>query len=121
MPMLFSPTIGAANSAGYWFLWVRCPACRTINVRLALLRLYVGRPDYLRPLLGFVSDEFAEIGGRAHKYCAAQVGEPRLEFGIGKARVDFLVEPVDDFSRRVLRCTDALPSAHFIAGHKFVD
>jgi hypothetical protein len=31
MPMLFSPTIGAAISAGFWFLWVRCPACRTIN------------------------------------------------------------------------------------------
>jgi phage FluMu protein Com len=31
MPMLFSPTIGAAIAAGYWFLWVRCPACRTAN------------------------------------------------------------------------------------------
>jgi hypothetical protein len=31
MPMLFSPTIGAAIVARYWFLWVRCPACRTIN------------------------------------------------------------------------------------------
>jgi hypothetical protein len=31
MPMLFSPTIGAALASGYWFLWVRCPACRTIN------------------------------------------------------------------------------------------
>jgi len=30
-PMIFSPTIGAAARAGYWFLWVRCPACRTIN------------------------------------------------------------------------------------------
>src|SRR5215469_10569077 len=30
-PMIFSPTIGAAVTAGYWFLWVRCPACRTIN------------------------------------------------------------------------------------------
>jgi len=30
-PMIFSPTIGAAIAAGYWFLWVRCPACRTIN------------------------------------------------------------------------------------------
>jgi hypothetical protein len=29
--MIFSPTIGAATRAGYWFLWVRCPACRTIN------------------------------------------------------------------------------------------
>jgi hypothetical protein len=31
MPMLFSPTIGAAVAARYWFLWVRCPACQTIN------------------------------------------------------------------------------------------
>jgi hypothetical protein len=31
MPMLFSPTIGAAITAGYWVLWVRCPACRTTN------------------------------------------------------------------------------------------
>jgi hypothetical protein len=31
MPMLFSPTIGAAIAAGYWCLWVRCPACRTTN------------------------------------------------------------------------------------------
>jgi hypothetical protein len=31
MPMLFSPTIGAAVKAAYWFLWVRCPACQTIN------------------------------------------------------------------------------------------
>ena len=29
MPMLFSPKIGAAIAAGYWFLWARCPACRT--------------------------------------------------------------------------------------------
>jgi hypothetical protein len=29
MPMLFSPTIGAAVAARCWFLWVRCPACRT--------------------------------------------------------------------------------------------
>jgi hypothetical protein len=31
MPMLFSPTIGAAITAGYWFLSVHCPACRTTN------------------------------------------------------------------------------------------
>jgi hypothetical protein len=29
MPMLFSPTIGAAITAGYCFLRARCPACRT--------------------------------------------------------------------------------------------
>ena len=31
MPMLFSPTIGAAVAARHGFMWVRCPACRTIN------------------------------------------------------------------------------------------
>lgn len=31
MPMLFSPTIGAAIAARYWYLWVRCPACRTTS------------------------------------------------------------------------------------------
>ena len=31
MPMLFSPTIGAAIAARHWYLWVRCPACRTTN------------------------------------------------------------------------------------------
>jgi hypothetical protein len=29
MPRLFSPTIGAAITAGYWFLRARCSACRT--------------------------------------------------------------------------------------------
>jgi len=31
MPMLFAPTIGAAVAARHWWLWVRCPACRTTN------------------------------------------------------------------------------------------
>jgi hypothetical protein len=34
MPMIFSSTIGAAITARYWFLWVRCPACRTINASI---------------------------------------------------------------------------------------
>jgi hypothetical protein len=42
MPLLFSPTIGAAIAARYWFLWVRCPACRTINA--IDLRTSPGRP-----------------------------------------------------------------------------
>jgi hypothetical protein len=29
MPTLFSPTIGTAIAAGYWFLRARCPACRS--------------------------------------------------------------------------------------------
>jgi hypothetical protein len=29
MPMLFSPTLEAAILTRHYFLWVRCPACRT--------------------------------------------------------------------------------------------
>jgi len=28
VPLLFSPTIGAALACRHWYLWVRCPACR---------------------------------------------------------------------------------------------
>ena len=32
MPMIFAPTtIGAAIAARYWYLWVRCPACRSTS------------------------------------------------------------------------------------------
>jgi hypothetical protein len=63
MPMLFSPTIGAAVKAGYWFLWVHCPACRTINA--IDLRALDRHPDAaltsLIPALSYVSTCF-----RAH-------------------------------------------------------
>ena len=39
MPTLFSPTIGAAVTAGYWYLRAGCPACRnTGDVDLRLPR-----------------------------------------------------------------------------------
>jgi hypothetical protein len=45
MPMLFSPTIGAAITAGYWFLRARCPACRTTgDVRTLDWHRGAGRP-----------------------------------------------------------------------------
>jgi len=31
MPLLFAPTIGAALASRYHFLWVHCPACRTMR------------------------------------------------------------------------------------------
>ena len=46
MPMLFSPTIEAAITAGYWFLRARCPACRTtgdVDLRQARLAPRRGR------------------------------------------------------------------------------
>ena len=40
-------------------------AAHLLRSNPASLRLDVGRPDHLAPLLGFVGDELAEVGGRA--------------------------------------------------------
>src|SRR5262249_61250087 len=64
---------------------------------IPLVDFDIGRPDHLGPLLGFICDEFAEVGGRADERCASEVSQPSLDLGIGEARVDLLVEPVDDF------------------------
>ena len=40
-------------------------------------------PDYLGPLLGFLGDQFPKISGRPGNHCRAQIGEPRLDLGIG--------------------------------------
>ena len=49
-PMIFSPTIGAAIRAGYWFLWVRCPACRSTS-SIDLRTLDPGPSKNKRPVL----------------------------------------------------------------------
>src|SRR5262249_19214940 len=77
----------------------------------ASLRLDVERPNDVAPLLRFVDDELAEIGGREREHVATQVGKPRLHLGIGKPSVDLSVELVDDLGRRGLRCADAVPAA----------
>src|SRR5262249_18987336 len=68
------------------------------------LRLDVERPDDVAPLLRFVDDELAEIGGRERGHVATQGGKPRRPLGIGKPSVDLSVELVDDLCRRGLRC-----------------
>src|SRR5215469_18113899 len=51
----------------------RCRKARRASVIFApSLRLDVGRPDHLAPLLGFVGHELAEVGGRARKHRPAQ-------------------------------------------------
>ena len=49
------------------------------------LRLDVGRPDHLAPLLGFVGDELTEFGRRARKRRATEVGKARLILGSASA------------------------------------
>src|SRR5262245_26275346 len=79
------------------------------------LCLDVGRPDHLAPLLGLLGNVFAEVGGRAWKHSATKVGKARLHLGIVESRVDLLVELVDDFGRRGLRCAEAVPNTPLVA------
>ena len=89
--------------------------------RAGLLRLDVGGPDHLAPLLGLVGDELAEVGGRADKRCASQVGKLRLHFGIGESSVNLFVELVDHLDRCGLWCADAEPGDRLVARHEFAE
>src|SRR6516164_11037456 len=61
-----------------------------------LLELDVGRPDHLGPLLGFFANESSKFVRRGWKCRRTQFGDPSLDPGIAKRRVDLLVEFVDD-------------------------
>src|SRR5262245_47136768 len=65
----------AERSAMEWRQWI------------ALLRLDAGELDHLSPLLGFLCDELAKVGGRAGKYFTTQFGHPYLHRRIGEHRV----------------------------------
>src|SRR5262245_1762428 len=70
---------------------------------------------HLAPLLGFIGDELTEVDRRARKGRSAQLGKPRLDLGIGKARIDLFVERFDDIGRRALGYAEAGNSACLVA------
>src|SRR5215470_7234710 len=82
-------------------------------------RLDVRRADHLCSLLGFFGNERFEIGRRATEDNPAQVHELCLQFGIGEASIDLLVELVDDPGRCPCRCAEAEIAARLIARHEF--
>src|SRR5215471_3815553 len=87
----------------------------------ASLRLDVGSPDHLAPLLGFLRNEFPEIGGPARKHSATKVGKAPPHCRIGEASINLLVELVDDPGRCPCRCAEAEIAARLIARHEFAD
>ena len=66
----------------------------------ASLRLDVEGPDDVAPLLRFVSDELAEVGGRHRHWQTAEVGKPPLELGIGAPR-NTPAEIVDKLNKEI--------------------
>ncbi len=62
-----------------------------------------------------------EVGRSAREHRGAEVGEARLQLGIGEAGIDRLVERTDDFGGRALGRTDAVPGTRLVARHEFAD
>src|SRR5258707_12697893 len=85
------------------------------------IRLDVGIPDHLAPLLGVVDNELAELGGRGCIRLQAQIDEPRLELRAGKRLIHELIEDGEDLRRRVSRRADPLPTARLVARPKFAN
>src|SRR5262249_31309226 len=86
-----------------------------VSLRVRSVRLDAGELDHLAPLLRFVGYELSKVGRRAWKRGGAQVGKPHLHLGIGKARIDLVVELVNNLGRRVFRRADAGPEARLVA------
>src|SRR3984893_12503702 len=70
------------------------------RVAAGLFRLRAGEFDDLGPFFCFFGHEPAEVSGRNGEHGRAKVGKPRPQLGIGEARVDLLVELVDDLGGR---------------------
>src|SRR5262245_3399190 len=63
-----------------------------IQQRPVLFRLDGRELDHLRPLFGGFGDDRRELGRRAPKHGAAQLDDPRLDFGIGETGIELLVQ-----------------------------
>src|SRR5262245_20793955 len=84
------------------------------------VRLDVGCPDDLAPLLGFIPDQLCEIAGRTRNWFAStQIGKPRSHLGVQERRIDFCIELTDDFGRGVLGRAYPEPVGSLIARHEF--
>src|SRR5262245_66534050 len=72
------------------------------NIRVfpASLRLDACELHHLAPLLGFLGDELGEVGGREREYLASEIGQPRLDCGVGVAGIGLPLELVSNFGGR---------------------
>src|SRR5262245_44604452 len=74
--------------------------------------------DYLGPLLSFIDNELAEVGGREGILSATFVGRPRHYFEIGESSLDFSIQPIHEFGGRILGRAYAEPGTCLVAHHE---
>jgi hypothetical protein len=81
------------------------------EVTVGSVRLDARQLHRLGPFLRFLGNEFGEVGGRTRQHGGAEVGKPPPMRGIVEARIDRLVQLLDDVVRRRLGRADAQPPA----------
>ena len=86
----------------------------------SLFCLDVVSPDHLAPLLGFVGDELSKISRRTRKHRTGEVSKPRLHLGVGEARIDLMVELLDNLDRRILGRSETELGTRLEARHKII-
>src|SRR5262245_46160172 len=74
--------------------------------------------DHPGPFFSFLGNQLAKLSWRARKHRTAQAREPRSQIGIIESRINLPIDLVDNRSRRLLRCRDAVPNACFIGPNK---
>src|SRR5262245_15018519 len=77
--------------------------------------------DDLVPFLMKRKDKRAEIGNRHRHWCPTEIGNSLFDPGIDEAQIDFAIELVDDFSRRIFGCDNRTPRTALITRHEFSD
>jgi hypothetical protein len=97
---------------------IELPAERRLG-RFALLRLDVGRPDYLGPLLDIVDDKLSKLSGRLGGHCyATEISKAGSDSGVRDGEIDFPVEPINHRGRGIFWRTNTKPCACLVAGYK---
>src|SRR5262249_57821344 len=64
-------------------------------------------------------DQRGIVGRRTFKWDGTEVGKSCLNFGVGKGCVDLPIELLDNLGGRMLRRSDAIKRAGFIARQEF--
>ena len=76
-----------------------------------LFRLQIGCFHHSTPFLGLLGEVLSEFGGRSNKGMGAQLRKSSLQLCVGEARIDLLVQLIDNLGARVSWSANTIPGA----------